>query len=144
MQLKLFTIKVCFLQIKYFSKDLWASTSDTPQMRSGVVGYSYILGVCSINYKFSISEEIGGFYYASVVAHELGHCLGSQHDSEPGIAIAANCPQSDNYIMTPTSGAYTNNLLNQFLFSNCSILQFKKGLLTQDLRFVYFLSSILS
>ena len=112
---------------------MWADTPDSPATRSAAVGYSYILGVCSPNYKFSISEEIGGLYYANVAAHELGHCLGSQHDGLSPYAV--NCPAGLNYIMTPGALVQTSFFANQVLFSSCSISQFKQGLLSSTLRY---------
>ena len=110
---------------------MWSDTNADPATRSAVVGYSYILGVCTSNLKYSIAEDIGGFYYATVTAHELGHCLGSQHD---GLSPALNCNPSSNFIMTPGALVNTPFLSNQYLFSSCSISQFKQGLLSATLR----------
>lgn len=72
-----------------------------------------------------------------MIAHELGHNLGSYHDQDSSVEpLAANCLASDNYIMTPSIGLYQTNLLNLFKFSSCSIAQFKKTLLSSDKRYL--------
>lgn len=55
--------------------------------------------------------------------------LGASHDGSPG---SYDCPASNNFIMTPATGIYTSNLLNYQKFSNCSIFQLKKLLLTKN------------
>jgi hypothetical protein len=73
---------------------------------------------------------VGSFYFIFNLS------LGSFHDGDGfGEALAGNCNASENYIMTPGIGLYQTNLLNQFKFSSCSVAQFKKTLLTSDLRY---------
>ena len=57
----------------------------------------------------------------------ISHNLGSDHDES---SRAENCPQSDAFIM----GAKQSKLSrNAYLFSSCSIAQFKENLLNSDL-----------
>lgn len=44
-----------------FSKDLWSTTGSTAEIRSQALGFSYLAGVCNTT-RYSISEEIGGFF----------------------------------------------------------------------------------
>lgn len=56
--------------------------------------------------------------------------LGALDDGDSNGASA--CSPSDNYIMTPVLGQYSDNILNQYKFSNCSILSIKSNVLTQN------------
>ena len=58
--------------------------------------------------------------------------LGAVHD---GSGSAINCSASNNNIMTPAVGAYSNGT-NLFYFSQCSINSFKETLLTPDKKFI--------
>ena len=129
---------------------MWGDSGASSQDRSAIVGYSPIGGICTQN-RYSIIEETGGFrtvtvsyltitpisffikfyffYSIKVVAHELGHNLGSYHDGLTTDPFAINCPASLNYIMTPGIGVYTTNVLNFFKFSSCSVAAFKNNLL---------------
>lgn len=44
----------------------------TVEQRSAAVGYSYNGGICSRKTKYSIAEEIGGFYSISAITNQLG------------------------------------------------------------------------
>jgi hypothetical protein len=59
----LFFLKI--INLKYLSKDLWSDYGYSPSSRLGTVGYASICSICS-PYRYSISEEIGGFFYANV------------------------------------------------------------------------------
>ena len=51
----------------YFSKDLWSSdTTLSPLARSQVVGLARFGGICFNSTKYTIVEEIGGFYFLGV------------------------------------------------------------------------------
>ena len=90
---------------------------------SGVVGYGYVLSVCT-PYRYIIMEDVGGFTYLSVASHEIGHNLGAFHDGSS---------------KTPECLSSTGNLMSAFLqifinkFSSCSIKDFKSHLLKPQL-----------
>jgi hypothetical protein len=65
-----------------------------------------------------------------------GFSLGSFHDGDAFEQLAGNCAVADNFIMTPTIGASSENLLNLFRFSSCTLAQFKSILLSTDLTYV--------
>ena len=51
----------------FFSQDLWSTdTTATPDTRKSVAGLAWVGGVCDKNYKYSISEEYGGFKNVAV------------------------------------------------------------------------------
>jgi hypothetical protein len=54
--------------------------------------------------------------------------FGANHDVGSGETL--NCPTSLNYIMAPAP--QQSNLLNKFMFSSCSIAQFKSTLLSSS------------
>ena len=108
---------------------MWSDGGSSSQDRSANVGFSSIGGICTQN-RYSIIEETGGFRTVNVVAHELGHNLGSFHDGVTTDPFAVNCDQTQNYIMTPGIGVYKTNLLNMFKFSSCSVAAFKNTLLS--------------
>jgi len=114
--------------VAIMDKDIWSnSASASAATRSGVIGYSIVGGVCSTN-KYSIVEDMG-FNNIGNAAHELGHNLGAQHD---GSSTSVNCSASLNYLMTPNIGAYATNLQNLYMFSNCSINNFKTKFLSAN------------
>ena len=65
------------------------------------------------------------------MTHELGHNLGSYHDGSSINNESSLCKANENYIMSPSTGSFSNNLKNYFKFSNCSINQFKRTLLDE-------------
>ena len=113
---------------------MWADSTGPPQVRSGVVGYAALGAICTQN-SVSVCEEIGGFEYIEVGAHELGHSLGSYHDGDPA-GPDVNCLAVNSNIMTATLGLYPTNLLNYWYFSNCSIATFKSIVLNGDYRYL--------
>ncbi|WAR24881.1 hypothetical protein MAR_038550 [Mya arenaria] len=65
-------------------------------------------------YRYSINE-FASYNVAPVAAHELGHALGSQHDS-----TGNNCPSSRN-VMSPYLGTPSGSSVDNFYkFSTCS------------------------
>ena len=113
--------------VALFNKDIFSDTGSTVDDRKGVVGFAPVTGICT-DRRYSIVEDKAAFDNVGVIAHELGHNLGSNHD---GSSSAAGCPSSYNYIMSPSPS--NTNLLNQYIFSPCSIFQFKKALLNSGL-----------
>ncbi len=122
-------------------------------MRSQTLGFSYTGRICSDS-RYSIAEEVGGFYYLSVsqhflrlkpiirnacrkklnlkvAAHELAHNLGSAHDGDSD-SISSQCSASDYYLMTPTVFVNTlpSSALNQLQMSSCSITSIKTVILS--------------
>ena len=90
---------------------------------TGIAGLAYVDAYCG-SYAYSISEEYSAFGARVVISHELGHNLGSIHD---GVGTSSTCPESNNNIMTPVSGKYTNTA-NVLLFSSCSVNAFKTSI----------------
>ena len=118
------------------------------------MGYdAKIGGICNNDFKYSILEISGWNELVYSFAHSLGHMwiifknninlvirklkysyfsLGAVHDGTViNSADASQCPASDNYIMTPNLGAFSNPH-NLYYYSNCSINQFKKTLLSSS------------
>ncbi|RNA12759.1 A disintegrin and metallo ase with thrombospondin motifs 3-like [Brachionus plicatilis] len=123
--------------VALFNKDLWSNDlTAAPANRKGVAGFATIGQVCQTN-KYSISEDSGGFANSIVIAHELGHNLGSLHDGEVG------CDDSLNFIMTPVLNSNPPQT-NFYLFSDCSINQFKSVLLNDQLNDVSSTASCLT
>ncbi|OAF71358.1 Snake venom metalloproteinase neuwiedase [Intoshia linei] len=83
----------------------------------GVIGYSYVAGICKPKYSISICEY-SGIHSWKNGAHELGHNLGADHDG-----IDKACPSSDQYIMSPTKVPHIDydDYLNTYTFSSCSV-----------------------
>ncbi len=78
-----------------------------------IIGYSYTDSVCNSNAVGVVEISHGVDYDKTVFAHELGHILGANHDSDP----LGACPNvTDNYIMS--SLPFLNN---SSTFSQCSI-----------------------
>ncbi|XP_035707555.1 venom metalloproteinase antarease-like TtrivMP_A [Folsomia candida] len=77
-------------------------------------GVAWLGGTCSDGWKATINRDRRRtFDGVRILAHEMGHNLGSPHD---GDSTSAACPLSDGYIMH-TSGGMDEN---RFKFSECS------------------------
>lgn len=115
--------------VALFNKDIFSDDTSVTDAnkRAGVVGFAPVSGVCT-DRRYSINEEQAGFINAGVIAHELGHNLGSSHDGG-STGIAASCPVTNNFLMSPSP--QQTNLKNQFKFSFCTVEQFKAGLLNK-------------
>jgi hypothetical protein len=75
-------------------------------------GIAYVRTVCDIELGASLSSRsFGTTISALIMAHELGHNFGAEHDGEPG----TSCPSvSGGFIMAPSVSGYST-------FSQCSI-----------------------
>ncbi|XP_064628044.1 A disintegrin and metalloproteinase with thrombospondin motifs like [Lineus longissimus] len=103
-------------------KDLY-SVEDR-QVKSGTVGIAFTKVMCSRD-SYSVIEEAGVFSSEGTAAHELGHSLGAaDHD---GKKSASSCSQDSKYIMAPSNANVVDqyNYRNPYLFSSCSIRQFR-------------------
>jgi hypothetical protein len=83
---------------------------------STTVGIAYVGTACDPNYKtgLSLATFANINTVANVMAHEIGHNLGMEHDGTPG--SGANCPASG-FLM----GAYVGSCSNICPISSCSI-----------------------
>lgn len=87
---------------------------------------------------FSLSLSVYPiFYLDSIFSHNL-YSLGAYTDGSSDGTNSANCPASDNYIMTPIIGSISNNLVNLLKFSSCSILDMKLVLMDSTRSYVNF------
>jgi len=76
-----------------------------------VIGIARLAGVCDARDAVSLSEGWSGASRTGLImAHELGHNLGAEHDGEPGVCAAS----PPGYLMDP----YYNNSAT---FSQCSL-----------------------
>ncbi len=75
-------------------------------------GIAYVRTVCDAKRGVSLSQRsFGTTISALVMAHELGHNLGAEHDGEPGTTCAGT---SGGFIMAPSVSGYST-------FSQCSL-----------------------
>ncbi|OXA48948.1 Snake venom metalloproteinase acutolysin-C [Folsomia candida] len=86
-------------------------------MRGQPIGYAFTEGSCNVNVRGAVSQDqSASFIGVRLLAHELGHTLGSTHD---GTGEDENgCTQDDHFIMHPEIGPTGGE--NRFLFSQCS------------------------
>ena len=76
------------------------------------IGIGFLGGLCDPRFGASLSDtEYGEFYGALIMAHELGHNFGADHDGEAGSVCANTSPI---YLMAP-------NLNSSATFSQCSL-----------------------
>lgn len=94
-------------------------------------GMAYIGTICKTadGYACSIIQEDGGLSSVSTAVHEMGHGLGAKHDGEGSNGA---CPATRNYIMAPGNSPDKEFLKNFFLFSPCTIREFKSVLSSED------------
>ena len=82
-------------------------------------GIAYVRTVCDVETGVSISSRsFGTTISALVMAHELGHNFGAEHDGEPGTSCAS---VSGGFIMSPSVSGYST-------FSQCSIDRMQSAL----------------
>ncbi|RNA12828.1 flocculation FLO11-like [Brachionus plicatilis] len=106
--------------IGVFNKDLWSDDRTAlPSARSPVIGVAWLDSICSDVYKYSISEEIGGFWNLYVIAHEIGHNLGSRHDGSGYV-----CPASEQNIMAPF---FENSVQGSCLINSATVPDYVKN-----------------
>jgi hypothetical protein len=75
-------------------------------------GIAYVGTVCDVERGASLSSRsFGTTISALIMAHEIGHNLGAEHDGEPGTSCAS---VGGGFIMAPSVSGYTT-------FSQCSI-----------------------
>ena len=75
-------------------------------------GIAYVRTVCDVERGVSVSSRsFGTTISALIMAHELGHNFGAEHDGAPGTVCAA---VSGGFIMAPSVSGYST-------FSQCSI-----------------------
>ena len=75
-------------------------------------GIAYVRTVCDVENGVSISSRsYGTTISALIMAHELGHNFGAEHDGEPGTSCAS---VSGGFIMASSVSGYST-------FSQCSI-----------------------
>jgi hypothetical protein len=75
-------------------------------------GIAYVRTVCDVKRGVSVSQRsYGTTVSALIMAHELGHNFGAEHDGVPGTACAAT---PEGFIMAPSVSGYAT-------FSQCSI-----------------------
>jgi hypothetical protein len=76
-----------------------------------VLGVAFVNVLCEVEAGVSLSDsEVGEFFNALVMAHEIGHNFGARHDGVPG--VCASAPQS--FLMSP-------GLNGSSQFSQCSL-----------------------
>ena len=73
---------------------------DTTPDRDSVIGLAWVSGMCHPDYSCTINEG-NNFESVYVIAHEMGHNLGMNHDGE---SIEGNTCSPDNYLMSPVLG----------------------------------------
>jgi hypothetical protein len=91
----------------------------------GVAGLATVGDACFEGSTSIIYDSGANFAGINNLAHELAHSLGSYHDAD---TEAADCPQSDGYIMSYEGDGKKSN----FYFSECSIAAIKKFITSPD------------
>ena len=91
---------------------------DTSPDRDSVIGLAWVSGMCHPDYSCTINEG-NNFESVYVIAHEMGHNLGMNHDGE---SLEGNTCSPDDYLMSPILGpgkvswsACSDTELNTFL-----------------------------
>jgi MYXO-CTERM domain-containing protein len=88
-------------------------------LTGSTVGIAYLDSLCDPREGVSLSDsELGDFFSALVMAHELGHNFGAAHDGIPMPGCATTPPTG--YLMAPELGGSAT-------FSQCSLLQMRDG-----------------
>ena len=88
-------------------------------------GIAYVRTVCDVENGVSISSRsYGTTISALIMAHELGHNFGAEHDGEPGTSCAS---VGGGFIMAPSVSGYST-------FSQCSIDTMQPVLAVGELR----------
>ncbi|XP_055955442.1 uncharacterized protein LOC126816612 [Patella vulgata] len=91
--------------------------------QTSFAGLAGLRVMCTPN-SVSINENSRNGIVGSIIAHELGHAIGSKHDRQIG------CSDEDGYIMTTSIpvAQNTEEALRLWQFSNCSVAIFKEAL----------------
>ncbi|XP_050293603.1 A disintegrin and metalloproteinase with thrombospondin motifs 7-like isoform X2 [Anthonomus grandis grandis] len=71
----------------------------------GLTGLAYVGGACSKDEQCGINED-NGLGLSVIVAHEMGHLMGAEHDEEDS-PCASQDQDGSNFVMSPYVNAYT-------------------------------------
>ncbi|XP_042142045.1 venom metalloproteinase antarease-like TtrivMP_A [Ixodes scapularis] len=105
-----------------FGRRLGTRNKETKKLSHNLYGRAYSGAVCVKGWNVGISQEVPPLYYSfAIIAHEIGHLLGSTHDGSGPLTNVRNhpgaldCKYPEKYIMKPVEPYGP-----PFAFSNCS------------------------